>query len=115
MVINSSTDDVAMTRGDSESLTVRKVGGTWVSGEAITLTIRTSAVGEIVFQRTVTTFDDSGAAVIAINPEDTEDLAFGRYAYDVQYENNGTVKTLIPRTPGNLPGWTITQEATYDA
>ena len=114
MVINNA-DDVAMTRGDSESLTVRKVGGTWVSGEAITLTIRTSAVGEIVFQRTVTTFDASGAAVIAINPEDTEDLDFGRYAYDVQYTGNGTVKTLIPRTPGNLPGWTITQEATYDA
>ena len=114
MVINNA-DDVAMTRGDSESLTVRKVGGTWVSGEAITLTIRTSAVGEIVFQRTVTTFDASGAAVIAINPEDTEGLAFGRYAYDVQYTGNGTVKTLIPRTPGDLPGWTITQEATYNA
>lgn len=114
MVIDNA-DNVAMTRGDSESLTVRKVGGTWVSGEAITLTIRTSAVGEIVFQKVVTEFDEEGAAVIPINPEDTEDLDFGRYAYDVQYENNGTVKTLIPRTPGNLPGWTITQEATYDA
>lgn len=113
MVINNA-DDVAMTRGDSESLTVQKVGGTWVTGDAITLTIRISAVGEIVFQRTVTTFDASGAAVIAINPEDTEDLAFGTYVYDVQHTAaDGTVTPLIPRTPGNTPSWTITQEATY--
>ena len=118
MVINSSTDDVAMTRGDSESLTVRKMvdgaATSWVPGEIITLTIRTYAEGEIVFQRVVTEFDDGGAAVIAINPEDTEDLAFGRYVYDIQCTTtDGTVTTLIPRTPGNLPGWTITQEATY--
>lgn len=114
MTINENNYAIAMTRGDSESLTVRKKDDTWVEGEVITLTVRTDADGDILFQKAVTEFDGEGAAVIAIDPADTEGIDFGSYVYDIQYSNDtGTVRTIIPPRPQKLPKFTLTEEATY--
>ena len=114
MTINESNYAIAMTRGDSESLTVKKKNDVWAEGEVITFTVRDGADGEILLQKAVSEFDDEGAAVIAINPADTQGLDFGSYVYDIQYSNAaGTVTTLIPPRPGKLPKFTLTQEATY--
>ena len=114
MTINKNNYAIAMTRGDSESLTVKKKNDTWVSGEVITLTVRTDAEGDIAFQKAVSEFDENGYAVIPIDPADTAGLEFGKYVYDIQYSNaDGTIKTLIPPDPGRLPKFTLTEEATY--
>lgn len=114
MTINEQNYAIAMTRGDSESLTVAKKNDVWTEGEVITMTVRTDAEGDIALQKVVNEFDDNGAAVIAINPADTQGLDFGDYVYDIQYSDAaGTIRTLIPPKPGKLPKFTLTQEATY--
>jgi hypothetical protein len=118
LIFNEKTCAVTMTRGDSESLTVRKrVNGAadaFVAGETLTMTVRDGAEGEILFQKAVTEFDESGAAVIPIETEDTQGLDFGSYVYDIQFTDAaGKVRTLIPPRPGRLPKFTLTQEATY--
>lgn len=114
MTINPNNYAIAMTRGDSESITVVKKDDTWVTGEVITMTVRTDAEGEIAFQKAVTEFNAEGAAVIAIESADTEGLDFGNYVYDIQYTDAyGKVRTLIPPRPGKLPKFILTEEATY--
>lgn len=114
MTINANNYAIAMTRGDSESITVKKKNDVWTSGEVITLTVRTDAEGDVAFQKAVSEFDGEGAAVIAIESADTEGLEFGSYVYDIQYADaNGKVRTLIPPRPGKLPKFTLTEEATY--
>lgn len=114
MTINASNYAIAMIRGDSESLTVRKKDDVWVTGETITFTVREGAEGDILLQKAVREFDQDGAAVIAIDPADTEGIEFGSYVYDIQYSNDsGTVRTIIPPKPQKLPKFTLTQEATY--
>lgn len=114
MTINENNYAIAMTRGDSESLTVKKSSDAWVTGETITMTVRDGADGDIIFQKVVTEFDSDGAAVIAIESGDTEGIDFGDYAYDIQYTDAaGKVRTLIPPKPQRLPKFTLTEEATY--
>lgn len=114
MTINENNYAIAMTRGDSESLTVRKKDGTWTADETITFTVRDGAEGDILIQKVVTEFDNEGAAVIAIESGDTEGLAFGSYVYDIQYAGpDGKIRTLVPPRPGRLPKFTLTEEATY--
>ena len=118
LIFNEKTCAVTMTRGDSESLTVRKqidgAAAEFETGDIITMTVRDGADGEIIFQKVVTEFDEEGAAVIPIETEDTEGVEFGKYAYDVQYTDPaGKIHTVIPPTPGKLPKFTLTEEATY--
>ena len=118
MTINENNYAIAMTRGDSESLTVRKEidgeAAEFETGETVTLTVRDGADGEIVFQKVVTEFDGEGAAVIPIETEDTAGAEFGTYAYDVQFADAaGKIQTVIPPRPGKLPKFTLTEEATY--
>ncbi len=103
--------NIYMTRGDSETLTVQKKEGSFVSGDTLYLTLRKgSELGPIALQKVVTEFTD-GKAVFVIEPEDTEGLAFDKYPYDVQWtQSDGTVTTLI--TPEKSK-WEIGKETTY--
>jgi len=113
MTINPTTYAIAMTRGDSESLTVQCTTDPYSAGDTITLTVRDEADGNILLQKVVTTFSD-GVAVIGIQPEDTEGIEFGNYVYDIQHKDAyGNVLTIIPPKPGNLPKFKLTEEATY--
>lgn len=109
--------NISMTRGDSESITVRCYektdGGESVflpieDGDTVYLTVRPDAEGEIVLQKVIEDFPD-GAALIPFAAEDTAGLDFGDYVYDVQLTRaNDTVTTLI------LPSrFSITEEVTY--
>ena len=108
LTFNEKTCAIAMTRGDSESLTVRKQGGAWTEEETITFTVREDAEGEIAFQKTAY-LDDEGAAIIAIESGDTEGRDFGNYVYDIQVTwADGTVKTLV-----GPARFRLTEEVTY--
>lgn len=110
MAIDINTLTWTVAQGASESQIVRKEGGSWTVGDVITLTVRDGVSGPVVIQKTVTTFGDSGAAVINLGRSDTVRLAPGSYVYDIQYSNAaGTVTTLIPPTPENLPAFVLTE------
>ncbi len=112
MAFDTRTCAWTVVRGSSETLTVRKSSGSWRVGDVITFTVRETATDPIVLQKTATTFDSSGAAEITLEAEDTARLALGTYVYDVQFSNNaGTVTTLIPPTPGDLPTFVLAEEA----
>ena len=107
--------NISMTRGDSEAIkvTVKDTLGNiipLITGDTIYFTVRENILSTTkIIEKIITDFDD-GKALININPQDTNDLRFASYVYDIQLtKENGTVKTIIP--PSQLR---ITGEVTYD-
>ena len=90
--------NISMIRGDSETLTIR-CSEPFVHGDTVYMTVRESAESGVEFQERVTAFGDEGEAVIGISHDDTKNMAFGSYFYDVQVTRaDGRVKTLIPKS-----------------
>lgn len=87
--------DIYMTRGDSESIGVKVTTGyTLQAGDKVELTVRRRIGSGEVIHKLVTEFTDN-SAIIPISPEDTENLPFGKYVYDIQMTYGGSVKTII--------------------
>ena len=98
---------ITMTRGDSESITVR-CSEPFVSGDTVYFTVREDAESPVSLQKVITEFPD-GEAVIGIYPQDTESMDFGEYVYDIQVTRaDGTVTTLI--VPSKFK---LNEEVTY--
>ena len=115
MTINNYS--ISMTRGDSESITVKcftMSGGTrtdapFEAGDTVTMTIRKDPKGSIQLQKIVTEFDENGYAVILLQPADTSGLDFGRYVYDIQLtRSDESVTTIVP-----ISGFNLLEEVTY--
>lgn len=103
-----SGTNISMTRGDSESLTVR-CSVPFTDGDMLFMTVRSDAESPIEFQKTVTDFGPQGEAVIVIDHDDTEGMDFGDYLYDMQVtRESGTVTTLVKPSK-----FTLTEEITY--
>ena len=107
--------NISMTRGDSEAIkvTIKDTLGNvipLVTGDTIHFTVREYIRSTTkIIEKIITEFDD-GKAFISIDPEDTKNLSYTSYVYDIQLTKaDGTVKTII--TPANF---TITGEVTYD-
>ena len=99
--------NITMTRGDSESITVR-CSVPFDTGDTVYFTVREDAESEISLQKIITDFP-GGEAVIGIDPQDTEPLDFGTYVYDIQVTRaDGTVTTLI--VPSKFK---LNEEVTY--
>lgn len=98
--------NIKMTRGDSETITIscREVSLQsgerseipFENGDQIAFTVRKTAVSkEKLIEKIVTEFEE-GKAVIEIASEDTAEMKFGSYLYDIQLKRaNGTITTLI--------------------
>jgi hypothetical protein len=83
--------DIYVTRGDSQIITIIHYDENhnpvkFISGEdTVYFTVKTSAqTVQKAFQKTIINFTLEGEAVVQIDPEDTKDLRFGQYVYDVQ-------------------------------
>lgn len=107
--------NISMTRGDSEAIKVivkDTLGNIipLITGDTIYFTVRGNILNTTkVIEKIITEFDD-GKALINIHPQDTNNLRFTTYVYDIQLnKENGTVKTIIPPSR-----FTITGEVTYD-
>ena len=107
--------NISMIRGDSQSIivSVKDKDGNEVpliTGDIIYLTVKHSVnTEEKVLQKVVTQFED-GNAIIEITPDDTKDIPFKTYVYDIQLNRvDGTVSTIVP--PSNF---TIDREVTYE-
>lgn len=106
MTVNGTK--LAMVRGDSESITVQCTPS-FVIGDIITFTVRKTVTDPIVIQKTVSTFDNEGKALIIISPGDTESLDFDDYVYDIQLTSHtGAIMTIIEPSR-----FRIKEEVTY--
>lgn len=105
-----NNNNITMTRGDTESITVSCEQQKFEVGDMVTFTVRLQKkVATKVIQKDVVEFVD-GKAIIEIDPVDTTPLAFGTYIYDIQLTRaDGTVKTIIKPAK-----FTIDTEVSYD-
>lgn len=107
--------DLAMIRGDSESITLSLKDGeavtSFVPGDTVYFTVkRSSTVDEKALQKTITEFNEDGNCIIEIAPNDTKDLEFRSYVYDIQLNRfDGTVTTIVPCSK-----FAVLREVTYD-
>lgn len=91
-----SNNNIRMTRGDSESITVSCEQLPFEDGDEVRLTVRKSKYnGEKVIEKIVTEFVE-GKAIIEIQPADTSHMGFREYIYDIQLTRaDGAVTTII--------------------
>ena len=100
--------NISITRGDSEAVLVK--GLSLTTGDAIYLTVKEHAnTSNIAFQKKVTEFIN-GEALITIFPEDTKNLKFKKYLYDIQLSRPGGIVTTIIKPHE----FNIEREVTYD-
>lgn len=102
--------NLSMVRGDTENIFIAFTNETgtpipFVTGDTIYFTVKKSVdTTEKVMQKIITEFQD-GKAVVGISHNDTKDLDYGCYYYDIQYTMlDGTVKTIIPPSKFQLKG-----------
>ena len=113
--MNVSGTDLTITRGDTGAIrvAVSDAEGEPVpleDGDMIELTVRErlGASGKLLYKK-VTEFV-GGEALITIYPEDTSNLEFRIYVYDVQLTRaNGQVKTIVKPSK-----FVVGNEVTYD-
>jgi hypothetical protein len=104
-----------MVRGDSESiaLSIKRdyVIIPFKQGDTVYFTVKISAnIEDIALQKIITEFNEDGSCIIEIEPEDTKELKFRSYVYDIQLtDSNGRVTTIIPCSK-----FVIAEEVTYD-
>ena len=113
MIINGT--NLSMIRGDSESIVLTLQEGeeksSFLEGDTLYLTVKERVISEEkTFQKVVTEFNEDGTATIEILPEDTKDVEFKTYVYDIQLtRKDGAVTTIIPPSD-----FTIKGEVTYE-
>lgn len=100
--------NLKMTRGDSETIRVAVNGYTMQTGDKLEMTVRRRIGSPPVLHKVVTDFPEN-SAIITIFPEDTSELSFGKYVYDLQLTYDGEVKTIV--TPS---AFEIGEEVTHD-
>lgn len=111
-----ATQTLTMTRGDSAAF---KVSASMENGsirpfdpgDTIYFTVKkTTDTPDVIIQKIIKDFDETGAANIVIDPKDTRDIAYGDYKYDIQLTtSSGAVQTILkPST------FKITEEVTFD-
>lgn len=86
---------------------------TFVTGDTVYMTLKKKALAEeaIVLQKIITAFPD-GAAVIRIDPVDTQDLETGKYVYDIQVSfASGVVESTTATNNTQLIYWEVVEYA----
>lgn len=116
-------NNLTMRRGDSDSLTVSMANDAtppvpvlFVTGDTVTMTVKTEIDGDLILRKIVTVFDD-GKAIFDYEPEDTEGLEGREYVYDVEYKtpiggSKFRVKTIIPELDQPTPTFTLVGDIT---
>lgn len=107
MLYIQKDNTIKLTRGDTALLSIdiyndiAKIPYTLSEGDKLTLSVKKTLKGSTYsFQKMIT-----GSNQITINPEDTRNLDFGDYFYDVQLNTeSGDVYTIIePSTFSIMP------------
>lgn len=109
-------DKLSQTRGDTRGYYFKRIdaeGQTiMATPDSLFFTVKASFNAQpFVFQKTLEdmTFDENGVYHFTIEPEDTETLSYGTYAWDIQVTQDGVVTTIAK---GYLE---LTHEATWSS
>jgi hypothetical protein len=103
---------ISLTRVDTYTFGIRMILSDeseykFTDADDLTLTVRRNANSSRILIEKKPVLDD-GLAVFTIDPQDTQELKFGVYKYDVQLiQSDGTVTTIIKYSDFN-----VTEEVT---
>ena len=104
---------IAMIRGDSEVLSISCTinGAPYMdAGDTVYLTVKKSGKTEDKLLQKVVTVTNEERVLIKLEPQDTKEVPYGKYKYDIQLsKEDGTVKTIIPSSY-----FEIKEEITYE-
>lgn len=119
VTINSTTQDIQITRGDSFSFTIKNkdTGLPYVFDitDKLTMTVKKSLSDTTPLFTKEFIPDIDGNIIINIEPTDTKTAVYGKYVYDIQWEKlSGWINTIIPVTGKTsvLPIFEICKEVT---
>lgn len=85
---------IYFTRGDTGYFTIGMEGYEPTEGDKLVFTVKKEIGGEKLIQKTI----NIGEAFI-LNPEDTRDLDYGKYWYDIEIQGaTGLIYTIIEKT-----------------
>ena len=107
--------DIFMTRGDSETfefmLEDHETGQQidLIPGDLVYFTVKASTQTTSKLIDYVIDEFDNGKAIIEIKPEDTKDLKYHTYVYDVQIVQGDNVSTVIKPSK-----FVVEEEVTYE-
>lgn len=108
--------DISMVRGDSEYILVTCTDSEglprpFVDGDTVYFTVKEATTKDTkILQKIVTVFEEDGTALIEIAPEDTKELKYREYVYDVQLtETTGRITTIVRPSKFVIEG-----EVTYE-
>ena len=99
-MLNIEENYIELTRGDTARLNVYIEQYMLRKGDIIKFTVKRSAVDtDYLIQKIVEIEKDCANTEIKLEPEDTKDLEFGKYVYDVEHicKETGDVSTIIPK------------------
>lgn len=106
--------NLTMIRGDSETITVSAEDESGVAipfetGDIVYFTVKANTLTTTkLIQKTIIAFTD-GAAVIELVPEDTKEMKYGSYRYDVQWVHDDRVTTVVSPS-----AFIVAQEVTFE-
>ena len=97
---------IHLTRGDTARFSIGRIVNTVTNTNypptpehTVTMTIKKTVLDAAPCVQIIV----PGGEVLHIKPEDTKEMAFGKYVYDVQLTTaDGDVYTIIPPTPFDL-------------
>lgn len=119
--IDSEKMIIAMTRGDTANIVFSAVddnGQTYtpVANDALRFAVAKKVGADPLFELTNIMSDDATAFwTITIQPNNTNQLKFGDYAFDVQLTHNGEVDTIIGATDELNPIFRVWGEVATEA
>lgn len=108
--IEEWTQRMELVRGDDGAFTVSKEPEGFAEGESLCFSLRRRVgAAELLLEKVVDRFDE-GVALVEIAHEDTAELDFGSYVYDLQYRDAaGKRHTVVGPAEFRLKG-----EVSYD-
>lgn len=106
MLIIDEEQNIELTRGDTGFFTISLTANDNTDyspqeGDTLRFAMSKTYGGETLILKDIPT----DSLILEIEPEDTKDLAFGKYVYDIEFKDSaGHVSTII------LANFTITKE-----
>lgn len=100
LIVDPTTMAIQITRGDTGIFNIDLKNGDGepyipVEGDSLRFAMAKKIGEEVILQKSI----PIDTLILKLNPEDTKELNFGKYAYDIQFtSSDGDVSTIILST-----------------
>lgn len=101
------TQGIEIVRGTTNTIEVNVldadgVAYTVVAGEKIVFGLKKKATDPDFILVKVASFNTVGSYLVGLTPNDTKDLEYGRYVYDVALQSGNNFYNIIPPSPFDI-------------